>query len=71
MAKKAEPLKVICHLSVNGRDGPYKRWEDCTDEEIELFRRKTSEKLSNSLSNYYSANPQEFKKLVEKSENSA
>lgn len=46
MARKAKELTVHSYISFNGPDGDYKPWEDCTEEEIRLFREKTGEKLS-------------------------
>lgn len=66
MARKSEPLKVRCFLSTSGRDGPYKPIEECSEEEIEMFRSKTSENLSELFSEYYSARPDEFIKLAER-----
>ena len=41
-----------------------KRFEDCTDEEIEKFNESASKRLSNTLSQYYTQHPQELEKLA-------
>lgn len=46
MAGKAAELTVHSFISFNGPNGDYKRWEDCTEEEIRLFREKAGEKIS-------------------------
>ncbi len=46
MARKAADLTVHSYISFNGPNGDYKRWEDCTEEEIRLFRERVGEKLS-------------------------
>ena len=72
MPRKSEPLKVICYLSTSGRDGPYKPVEECTQEEIEYFRDTVSKNASKYLSEYYSARPDEYRKLLSRvAENSA
>lgn len=58
MAKKA--LTVVNMISFNGKDGEYKPLEECTAEELEFFRSKVKERMSKSLSDYFSANPEEF-----------
>lgn len=72
MPRKSEHLKVICYLSTNGRDGPYKPVEECTEEELRYFRETASKNASKYLSEYYSARPDEYRKLLKLfSENSA
>lgn len=41
-----------------------KKWEDCTEEEIKAFQENATKRLSNTLSQYYTQNPQEFEKVV-------
>ena len=61
--RKNQPLTVIRYLSTSGRDGPYKPWGECTEEDKQLFYQKTSEKVSRCLSDYYSAHPEEYADL--------
>ena len=42
-----------------------KKFEDCSDEEIKAFEKNASKRLSNTLSQYYSQNPQELEKISE------
>ena len=51
MAKRPKELTVHRMISFNGPDGPYKPWEECTPEEIALFRQKVGEKLSKIAAN--------------------
>jgi hypothetical protein len=37
-----------------------KRWEDCTDEEIKRFNENALERVSKSLSQYYTQHPHEL-----------
>lgn len=46
MAGKAKPLTVIRMISFDGPDGEYKPMDECTEEELQLFRDKVGEKLS-------------------------
>jgi hypothetical protein len=41
-----------------------KRFEDCTKDEIKAFQENATKRLSNTLSQYYTQNPQEFEKVV-------
>ncbi len=41
-----------------------KRFEDCSAEEIKAFKENASKRLSNTLSQYYTQNPQELEKLA-------
>ncbi len=41
-----------------------KKWEDCTKEEIERFNDNALKRLSNTLSQYYTQNPQELEKIA-------
>ena len=66
MAKRNEPLKVICHLSMSGRDGPYKRIEEYSPEEISLFKDRASKKMSKFLSDYFSTRPEEYIEFAKK-----
>lgn len=58
-----KPLTVVNMISLNGKDGEYKPLEECSPEELELFRSKVKERVSRSLSDYYSADPEKFAKL--------
>lgn len=60
---KGKPLTVVNMISLNGKDGEYKPMEECTSEELELFRKKAADRISKKLSDYCSANPDEFEKL--------
>ena len=64
MARKTRPLKVRCFLSTSGIDGPYKPLEECTEEEIKLFRENAMKKWNKNLSDYYSAHPDEYRNLL-------
>ena len=66
LAKRNEPLKVICHLSMNGRDGPYKKIDEYSPEEISLFKDRASEKMSKFLSDYFSTRPEEYIEFAKK-----
>lgn len=67
MAKtRGKPLTVINMISFNGKDGDYKPLEECTEEELALFRKTVSERGSKVLSDYYSNHPEEYEKLLEK-----
>ena len=61
--RKNQPITVIRYLSTSGRDGPYKPWDECAEEEKQLFYNKTAEKVSKCLSDYYSARPEEYAAL--------
>lgn len=61
---KCEPLKVVNMISLDGINGEYKPLEECNAEELELFRSKVRERMSRSLSDYFSANPDELDKLM-------
>ncbi len=65
---KCKPLKVVNMISFDGINGEYKPLEDCTPEETELFRSKVKERMSKSLSDYFSANPDEIDKLLKNSQ---
>lgn len=65
---KGKPLTVVNMISFNGKGGEYKPMEECTAEELKLFRSKVKERMSKSLSDYYSANPAEFEKLIKSSQ---
>ena len=41
-----------------------KRFEDCTKDEIKAFKENATKRLSDTLSQYYTQNPQEFEKVV-------
>ena len=41
-----------------------KRFEDCTKDEIKAFQENATKRLSNTLSQYYTQNPQEFERLA-------
>ena len=41
-----------------------KRFEDCTKDEIKEFQENATKRLSNTLSQYYTQNPQELEKLA-------
>jgi hypothetical protein len=41
-----------------------KRFEDCTKDEIKAFQENATKRLSNTLSQHYTQNPQEFEKVV-------
>lgn len=70
MAKRIQkPLTVVNMISFNGKDGEYKPLKECTSEELELFHSKVKERVSRSLSDYYSVNPDEFEKLLRGSQN--
>lgn len=60
---KHKPLTVVNMISFDGIDGEYKPLEECTAEELKLFRNKVKERMSKSLSDYFSANPEELFKL--------
>lgn len=40
-----------------------KKFEDCSTEELKDFEKNASKRLSNTLSQYYTQNPQELKKI--------
>ena len=61
---RGKPLTVVNMVSLNGKDGDYRPLEELTPEELQLFRAKVSERMSECLSNYYSNNPDEFEKLI-------
>lgn len=63
MARKAKDLTVHSFISFNGPDGDYKRWEDCSEEEIQLFREETGKKLSQSASDIFNRRIAEGKPL--------
>lgn len=60
---RGKPLTVINMISFNGINGEYKPMEECTAEEIQLFRNKVGERMSKSLSDYFSAHPDELDKV--------
>lgn len=41
-----------------------KKFEDCSAEEIKAFKENATKRLSNTLSQYYTQNLQEFEKVV-------
>ena len=41
-----------------------KKFEDCTKEEIKEFEKNASKRMSNTLSMYYTQNPQELQRIV-------
>ena len=41
-----------------------KKFEDCSAEEIKTFEENATRRLSNTLSQYYSQNPQELKQTT-------
>lgn len=47
MAK--QPIKVQLYVSLSGKDGPYKRWEDCSPEEIETFRDRATHSIERTI----------------------
>ena len=61
---RGRPIKVVNMVSLNGPDGEYRPLEECTTEELELFRSKVKERMSKSLSDYFSTNPDEIDKLL-------
>ena len=40
-----------------------KKFEDCSKEEIKAFKENASKRLSNTLSQYYTQNPQELEQI--------
>ena len=64
MGRKSKPLEVEIFLSLDGKDGHYKPWDECTPEEKERFRKGTREKVSRCLSDYYCAHPEELERLL-------
>lgn len=40
-----------------------KKFEECSKEEIKAFEENASKRLSNTLSQYYTQNPQELKQI--------
>ena len=41
-----------------------KKLTDCTEQEIKAFKESASKRLSNTLSQYYTQNPQEFERVA-------
>ena len=46
-----------------------KKWEDCTDEEIKKFNENALERVSKSLSQYYTQHPHELEYILKDVEN--
>ena len=59
-------MKLSCRLFMETEDG-VKRFEDCT-EELELFRKNASKRLSETMSRYFSQHPEELEAFLKSTE---
>ena len=56
-------MKLSCRLFMETEDG-VKRFEDCTEEELELFRKNASKRVSETMSRYFSQHPEELETFL-------
>ena len=57
--------KIGFRLFLENEQGEVKAWNECSEEEINRFKKNTSERLGKSMSRYYSRHPNEYEKLLE------
>lgn len=62
MAKRI-PLTYNCFLELE--NGEVKPWDEVTPEEKERFYKNARERLTRTMSRYYSNHPEELKRLMD------
>ena len=60
---KRPPLTARCFVMM---DDKTVEWDDMTDQEESQLRERWSERLSSTMSDYYSQHPDEYKRLLGK-----
>lgn len=59
-----KPLTVYNMISFSGKDGEYKPLENCTPDELSMFRKAAGENIGKSLSDHFSSDPYELARLI-------
>ncbi len=52
-------------LFLENEQGEVKLWDECSNEEINRFKKNASDRLGKSMSRYYTQHPEEYQKLLE------
>lgn len=53
MAKRPTKITVVRYLSLTGPDGPFKPWDEYTEEEHKEFARRAAINAGKALSRFY------------------
>lgn len=63
---RKDDLTFVCYLILP--DGTSVPWEETTEEQRQRFRERAAERLSRTMSAYYSRHPDEYARLPERKE---